>query len=221
MRVWRMDKRITVDISDTDHQRLVAIVTDRNSPQKHVWRAQIVLLTADGCGTMELARRTGTSKTLVWRWQERFVAEGIPGLLRDKTRPARIPPLGTEVEAASSRPRKPRHPVKPPTGPRWQWPATSASASVPCSESGASMVSRRIRSASSSSQRSAVCRQAARYCWALPQSAGAWRRPVDRREEPDPGARSHPAGLADEKGTLRHHDPRLQAPWHHHPVCCA
>jgi hypothetical protein len=40
-----MRKRITIDISDTDRQRFVAIVTDRNSPQKHVWRAQIVLLT--------------------------------------------------------------------------------------------------------------------------------------------------------------------------------
>jgi transposase len=75
------------------------MVTDRNSPQKLVWRAQIVLLTADGCGTMELTRRTGTSKTSVWRWQDRFLAEGLPGLLRDKTRPSRIPPLGADVEA--------------------------------------------------------------------------------------------------------------------------
>jgi transposase len=94
-----MRKPISIDISDTDRQRLVAIVTNRNSPQKHVWRAQIVLLSADGCGTMELTRRTGTSKTSVWRWQERFLAEGVPGLLRDKTRPARIPPLGADVEA--------------------------------------------------------------------------------------------------------------------------
>jgi hypothetical protein len=28
--------------------QLEAIVRDRNSPQKHVWRARIVLLTADG-----------------------------------------------------------------------------------------------------------------------------------------------------------------------------
>jgi hypothetical protein len=94
-----MRKRITIDVSDTDRQALTAIVTGRNSPQKHVWRAQIVLLTADGCGTMELTRRTGTSKTSVWRWQERFLAEGVPGLLRDKSRPSRIPPLGAEVEA--------------------------------------------------------------------------------------------------------------------------
>src|ERR1700683_4979686 len=94
-----MRERITIDLSDTDRQHLVAIVTDRNSPQKHVWRAQIVLLTADGCGTMELTRRTGTSKTSVWRWQERFLAEGVPGLLRDKTRRSRIPPLSAEVQA--------------------------------------------------------------------------------------------------------------------------
>jgi hypothetical protein len=58
-----------------------------------------VLLTAEGCGTMELTRRTGTSKTSVWRWQERFLAEGVSGLLRDETRPSHIPPLRTELEA--------------------------------------------------------------------------------------------------------------------------
>jgi hypothetical protein len=42
-------------------------------------------------------RRTGKSKTCVWRWQQRFADEGVDGLLRDKTRPSRIPPLGPEV----------------------------------------------------------------------------------------------------------------------------
>src|SRR3982751_1591808 len=94
-----MRRAPTIDLTETDRLALSAIVTDRNSPQKHVWRARIVLLTAEGCGTMELTCRTGTSKTSVWRWQERFLAAGGPGLLRDKTRPSRIAPLGTEVEA--------------------------------------------------------------------------------------------------------------------------
>jgi transposase len=94
-----MRKATTIDINEADRRRLTAVVADRNSPQKHVWRAQIVLLTADGCGTMELTRRTGTSKTAVWRWQRRFAAEGVPGLLRDKTRPSRVPPLGAAVAA--------------------------------------------------------------------------------------------------------------------------
>ena len=42
-------------------------------------------------------RRTGKSKTCVWRWQERFAEQGVDGLLRDKTRPSRIPPLGPAV----------------------------------------------------------------------------------------------------------------------------
>ena len=77
------------------------VVTDRNSPQKHVWRAEIILATADGAGTVEIMRRTGKSKPWVWRWQERFMAEGVDGLLRDKTRPSRIPPLGSGGSASS------------------------------------------------------------------------------------------------------------------------
>src|SRR3954467_14189636 len=88
---------VTVALTAVDRRRLGAIVGNRNVPQKHAWRAEIVLLTADGLGTVEIMRRTGKSKTCVWRWQESFAAEGVDGLLRDKTRPPRVPPLGQEV----------------------------------------------------------------------------------------------------------------------------
>src|SRR6202011_379672 len=97
MRVCGMRTGITVDVKAADRVRLEAVVADRNSPQKHVWRARIVLLTAEGNGTVEIMRRTGKSKTAVWRWQERFMAAGVDGLLRDKTRPSRVPPLGREI----------------------------------------------------------------------------------------------------------------------------
>jgi transposase len=87
----------SISISPTDQRRLKALIKDRNAPQKHVWRAEIVLFTANGVGTNEIMRRTGKTKTCVWRWQERFVEEGFEGLLRDKTRPSRIKPLGAEV----------------------------------------------------------------------------------------------------------------------------
>jgi hypothetical protein len=44
-----------------------------------------------------MMRRIGKAKTCVWRWQERFMLEGVVGLLRDKTRPSHIPPLGPEI----------------------------------------------------------------------------------------------------------------------------
>jgi transposase len=92
-----MRKGISFEVSAADRARLEAVVVDRNSPQKHVWRAGIILATADGVGTVEIMRRTGKSKPCVWRWQERFMAEGVEGLLRDKTRPSRIPPLRADV----------------------------------------------------------------------------------------------------------------------------
>jgi transposase len=79
-----MREGITVLVGEADRARLEAIVADRNSSQKHVWRARIVLLTAAGLGASEIMRRAGTSKVTVWRWQERFMQAGVAGLLRDK-----------------------------------------------------------------------------------------------------------------------------------------
>src|SRR5215207_7273057 len=85
---------VTIALSAIDRRRLEAILGNRNAPPKHVWRAEIVLFSASGLGTVEIMRRTGKSKTCVWRWQERFAQERVEGLLRDKTRPSRVPPLG-------------------------------------------------------------------------------------------------------------------------------
>ena len=88
---------IIFDVTAADRARPEAVVADRNSPQKHVWRAAIMLATADGLGTNAVMRRTGKSKTAFWRWQERFASDGVDGLLRDKTRPSRVAPFGLEV----------------------------------------------------------------------------------------------------------------------------
>ena len=56
-----------------------------------------MLATADGCGTNEIMRRATASKTTVWRWQARYLDEGVAGLGRDKTRAPRVPPLPRET----------------------------------------------------------------------------------------------------------------------------
>src|SRR6201993_230074 len=86
---------IIVNVTPADRRRLEAIVADRSAPQKHVWRANIILATAEGCGTAEIMRRSGKSKPVVWRWQARFMAEGVEGLTRDKTRKPGKQPLPT------------------------------------------------------------------------------------------------------------------------------
>jgi transposase len=89
---------ICIYVSPANRARLEAIITDRNSKTKAVWRARIVLATADGHGTNAIMRQIGKSKPCVWRWQERYVEEGVDGLLRDKTRPPGKKPLSAAVK---------------------------------------------------------------------------------------------------------------------------
>src|SRR5512134_1104548 len=88
---------ICIYVGPANRARLEAIIADRNSKAKAIWRARIVLATADGRGTNAIMRLTGKSKPCVWRWQERYIAEGVDGLLRDKTRPPGRKPLSRKV----------------------------------------------------------------------------------------------------------------------------
>src|SRR6516162_8776045 len=62
-----MRKGMIVEVSPADRARLQSIIRDRNRPQKHVWRARIIVLTADGKGTTAITRAVGKGKTVVWR----------------------------------------------------------------------------------------------------------------------------------------------------------
>jgi len=95
MQARRMKTDITV--TSEERARLSNLIADRNTPAKVIWRARIVLLSADGETVKAICRATGMSKPCVWRWQRRFAEDGVDGLLRDKTRPSRVKPLAQEV----------------------------------------------------------------------------------------------------------------------------
>ncbi len=80
-------------LSPEDRARLEGWVAGRNTPQKLVWRARIVLMWADGAGVTAIVRSTGKTKRTAYRWRERYLERGIAGLERDASRPGRKPPL--------------------------------------------------------------------------------------------------------------------------------
>ncbi len=211
---------VEVRLGPGDRERLKAIVGDRNSAQKHVWRAQIVLATAEGCGTAEIMRRAGVSKPCVWRWQRRFGEAGIDGLLRDKTRkPGKAPIAEAVVEQLMART------LGPPPGETTHWTSRAMAEAMGLAVSTVQKIWRahglaphrlRVFKLSRDPQfaaKNARCRRA------LHRPADAQPGALDRREEPDPGARSHPAGLPMEQGragTITHDYIRNGTT---HPVC--
>src|SRR5437879_8678314 len=92
-----MKTQACIWLSPEDRATLEGWVADRNTPQKLVWRARIVLLSADRVGVMRIARAISKSKVTVGRWQERYLARGVAGLRRDATRPGRKTPLSAAV----------------------------------------------------------------------------------------------------------------------------
>ena len=74
-----MKTQACIWLSPEDRATLEGWVADRNTPQKVVWRARIVLVSADGVGTMAIVRALGKTKRTVGRWQERYLARGHRG----------------------------------------------------------------------------------------------------------------------------------------------
>jgi transposase len=76
------------------------LVLDRNTPQKVVWRARIVLAASEGMAANAIATTVGKSVLTVRRRRRRYETAGVDGLLKDATRPPRRKPLTAEQIAA-------------------------------------------------------------------------------------------------------------------------
>jgi transposase len=92
-----MRKIERIAVSAADRERMERLVRDRNTPQKVVWRARIVLLASEGKTATAIAAAVSKSLLTVRRWRRRYLAAGVDGLLKDATRPSRVKPLSPEV----------------------------------------------------------------------------------------------------------------------------
>ena len=75
--------RTRIVLSGEERERLERIKTDPHSILKHVLRVTIILQLGDGLTLSQTMRATGMSKPTVWRWWDRFLEEGVDGLLHD------------------------------------------------------------------------------------------------------------------------------------------
>ncbi len=89
-------ERVATSVSENDRAELERLVRGRNTPQKVVLRAKVVLLTTEGVPTMEIVSRLGTSCPTIMRWRKRYAAEGVAGLCKDAPRPGRKPRISDE-----------------------------------------------------------------------------------------------------------------------------
>ena len=81
-----------------DKQELLKLANGRNTAQKVVLRARIILKTMEGLKKKHIAALLGTSRPTVDLWISRYELGGVDSLLVDAPRPSRIPKLSPEKE---------------------------------------------------------------------------------------------------------------------------
>ena len=94
-----MANDLCIWLSAEDRSRLEGWVAGRNTPQKLVWRARIVLMWAEGAGVTAIVRASAKTKRTAYRWRERYLERGVAGLERDASRPGRDAPLSAQTIA--------------------------------------------------------------------------------------------------------------------------
>ena len=89
-----------ISLPEVDRKELERLVRARGTPQKVVLRAKIVLLSGAGVSTSEIKEQLGTTTPTISRWRDRYEVAGLPGLLKDASRPGRKPSLSQATVAA-------------------------------------------------------------------------------------------------------------------------
>ena len=91
---------LCVVLPTCDRAQLRTIVANGNTPQKLAVRAQILLMLADQVRPSHVATRLEVSRNHVHYWVQRYVALGVPGVMRDASRPGRKKRITSEQIAA-------------------------------------------------------------------------------------------------------------------------
>jgi transposase len=80
--MWSVPDAAT--LSDDDRRTLEAWVRARSTPQKVVFRSQIILLAAEGLSNRRIAQQLNTSRPTVILWRNRFAARGPAALTEEE-----------------------------------------------------------------------------------------------------------------------------------------
>jgi transposase len=88
-----------VKLSESERAKLLRMSKARSSSIRCRERAAIILLAAVGLQNDEIAQRLGQDRKKVGRWRTRFAQGGIEAIIKDKSRPGRIPPISAAIRS--------------------------------------------------------------------------------------------------------------------------
>jgi transposase len=89
----------TIVLTEETRRRLEHHARGRSTAARVVMRSRIVLLAADGFQNKQIAENLRVAPRMAALWRERFLEQGVDGLLKDAPRPGRTPLISSDVTA--------------------------------------------------------------------------------------------------------------------------
>jgi transposase len=90
---------VAIELKAPERAKLERLRKARSSALRVQERAAIILLAADGMENKDIAQRLSMDRGKVGRWRKRYAEQGLDGILKDKSRPGRIPPIPSKVKS--------------------------------------------------------------------------------------------------------------------------
>lgn len=87
-------------LSKTERQDLQKLIKGRNTKQKFVTRAKIIVMLAEEKKKSRIAKQLNINRNTVYLWEKKYKSGGIANILRDATRPGRKPKLDEDKKKA-------------------------------------------------------------------------------------------------------------------------
>lgn len=84
-------------VDESQRKRLEFLARCGRTPQKIALRARIILAAGEGQPNHAIAQQLGVSRPTVLLWRKRFVRHGVPGIMREASRPGRRKAVSPEV----------------------------------------------------------------------------------------------------------------------------
>ena len=96
---------LTIRLTPAERQTLLAWQRATTISAGHARRGRIILLVADGRSITDIATTVGISRRFVYKWVQRFMAEGVEGLAdkpgRGHRRVSRQPALAEQHDVCA------------------------------------------------------------------------------------------------------------------------
>ena len=73
-------KSIPIELTQHERTKLESIVRKATAPQRSVFRATIILEAASGSSNRSIAKKLGSTRTIIRTWRKRFIKKRLQAL---------------------------------------------------------------------------------------------------------------------------------------------